>query len=176
MKILAIESSCDETAAAVVQEEVILSNVVATQMKVHAEHGGVVPELAAREHLSNVLPVVNQALSDAGMSAKNLDWIAATQGPGLPPALMVGYQAAQHMAFALGMPLWGCSTTKRIFTLPGSTLKRPASRPRPSSPISVWWSAVATPCWCGYELPWIMGWWGLPSMMRRVNVSTRPPK
>ncbi len=107
MKILAIESSCDETAAAVVQEGVILSNVVATQMKVHAEYGGVVPELAAREHLSNVLPVVNQALSDAGMSAKNLDWIAATQGPGLPPALMVGYQAAQHMAFALGMPLLG---------------------------------------------------------------------
>ena len=79
MKILAIESSCDETAAAVVQEGVILSNVVATQMKVHAEYGGVVPELAAREHLSNVLPVVNQALSDAGMSAKNLAWIAATR-------------------------------------------------------------------------------------------------
>ena len=107
MKILAIESSCDEAAAAVVQEGVILSNVVATQMKVHAEYGGVVPELAAREHLSNVLPVVNQALSDAGMSAKDLDWIAATQGPGLPPALMVGYQAAQHMAFALGIPLLG---------------------------------------------------------------------
>ena len=111
-------------AAAVVQEGVILSNVVATQMKVHAGDGGVVPELAAREHLSNVLPVVNQALSDAGMSAKNLDWIAATR-PGLPPALMVGYQAAQHMAFALGMPLLGCSTTKRIFTSPDPPRRGP---------------------------------------------------
>ena len=107
MKILAIESSCDETAAAVIKDECILSDPVASQIKLHTEYGGVVPELAAREHLKNILPVVRQALSEAGMHATELNWIAATQGPGLPPALMVGYQVAQNLAFALDLPFIG---------------------------------------------------------------------
>jgi len=107
MKLLAIESSCDETAAAVIQDGRILSNVVASQIRLHTQYGGVVPELAAREHLANLVPVVQQSLAEAEIRADDLDWVSATQGPGLPPALMVGYQAAQHMAFALGIPLLG---------------------------------------------------------------------
>ena len=107
MKLLAIESSCDETAAAVIQDGRILSNVVASQIRLHTQYGGVVPELAAREHLANLVPVVQQSLAEAEIRADELDWVSATQGPGLPPALMVGYQAAQHMAFALGIPLLG---------------------------------------------------------------------
>ncbi|MEK9862003.1 MAG: tRNA (adenosine(37)-N6)-threonylcarbamoyltransferase complex transferase subunit TsaD, partial [Verrucomicrobiota bacterium] len=96
MKLLAIESSCDETAAAVIQDGRILSNVVASQIRLHTQYGGVVPELAAREHLANLVPVVQQSLAEAEIRADDLDWVSATQGPGLPPALMVGYQAAQH--------------------------------------------------------------------------------
>jgi N6-L-threonylcarbamoyladenine synthase len=107
MNILGIESSCDETAAAVVANGRILSDPVASQIKLHAEYGGVVPELAAREHLNHVLPVVRQALDEAVVRADELDWIAATQGPGLPPALMVGYHVAQSLAFALDKPFIG---------------------------------------------------------------------
>ena len=87
MEILAIETSCDETSAAVVRRGVILSNVVSSQIQLHAEYGGVVPELAAREHLKNLQPVVQAALREAGVTATELDAVAATQGPGLPTAL-----------------------------------------------------------------------------------------
>ena len=107
MKIFAVESSCDETSAAVVIDGVVLANVVSSQVKLHAEYGGVVPELAAREHLRNLLPVARAALTDAGLAANDIDAIAATQGPGLPAALLVGFQAAQTYAFALGKPFVG---------------------------------------------------------------------
>jgi N6-L-threonylcarbamoyladenine synthase len=107
MNLLAIESSCDETAASVIRDGRILSDPVATQVQLHAEYGGVVPELAAREHLKNVLPVLDRALSDAELKVRDMDWICATQGPGLPPALMVGYQVGRHLAFALGRPFLG---------------------------------------------------------------------
>jgi N6-L-threonylcarbamoyladenine synthase len=107
MTLLALETSCDETSAAVVRDGIVLSNVVASQIKLHAEYGGVVPELATREHLRNLQPITETALREAGMSAGELDAIAATQGPGLPAALMVGLKAAQAMAFALGKPFIG---------------------------------------------------------------------
>ncbi|HEY5232806.1 MAG TPA: tRNA (adenosine(37)-N6)-threonylcarbamoyltransferase complex transferase subunit TsaD [Verrucomicrobiae bacterium] len=107
MTILAIETSCDETSAAAVRDGKILSNVVSSQTKLHAEYGGVVPELAAREHLRNLIPVVKSALVKAGISAGQLDAIAATQGPGLPNALLVGFKAAQAVAFALNKPFAG---------------------------------------------------------------------
>src|SRR3954470_10026578 len=97
--LLAIETSCDETSAAVIDRGRVLANVVSSQIKLHAEYGGVVPELAAREHLRNLIPVTQSALSEAGISAAQLDAVAATQGPGLPNALMVGFKAAQAMAF-----------------------------------------------------------------------------
>jgi len=107
MTILAIETSCDETSAAVVRDGKILSNAVSSQVELHAEYGGVVPELAAREHLKNLLPVARAALNDAKISAGQLDAVAATQGPGLPTALLVGLKATQAVAFALRKPFVG---------------------------------------------------------------------
>jgi N6-L-threonylcarbamoyladenine synthase len=100
MTLLAIETSCDETSAAVVKDGRVLSNVVSSQVKLHAEYGGVVPELATREHLRNLVPVTQTALREADVEFQELDAIAATRGPGLPSALMVGCKAAQAMAFA----------------------------------------------------------------------------
>jgi len=107
MPLLAIETSCDETSAAVVHQGRVLSNVVSSQISLHAEYGGVVPELAAREHLRNLLPVARAALGEASVTADQLDAVAATRGPGLPSALMVGFRAAQAAAFVLGRPFLG---------------------------------------------------------------------
>ena len=107
MIVLGIESSCDETSAAVVTGGVIRSNVVSSQLKLHAEYGGVVPELATREHLRNLIPVAQAALHQAGVVPGELTAIAATQGPGLPNALLIGLKAAQGMAFALEKPFIG---------------------------------------------------------------------
>ena len=107
MTLLALETSCDETSAAVVRDGKILSNTVSSQIKLHAEYGGVVPELAAREHLKNLLPVAQAALDEAGVAATQLDAVAATQGPGLAIALLVGFKAAQAVAFALNKPFIG---------------------------------------------------------------------
>ena len=107
MTILAIETSCDETSAAIVRDGNILSSIVSSQIKLHAEYGGVVPELAAREHLRNLIPVTRAALQKARVDADQLDAVAATQGPGLPTALLVGFKAAQAVAFALEKPFLG---------------------------------------------------------------------
>jgi N6-L-threonylcarbamoyladenine synthase len=104
--ILGIESSCDETAAAVVRSgEEVISNVVASQIAVHQPYGGVVPELASREHLRAIVPVVRQALADAGRNYESIDALAVTQGPGLAGALLVGISYAKALAFALEKPL-----------------------------------------------------------------------
>ena len=106
MRLLAIETSCDETAAAVVEDgRHILSNVVSTQTAIHAPFGGVVPELASRHHLENICPVVSQAMADAGLEYANLDAVAVTQGPGLVGSLLVGLQVAKAIAFVHGKPL-----------------------------------------------------------------------
>lgn len=102
--ILAIESSCDETAAAVICHGNIVSNVVATQ-SVHAQYGGVVPELASRAHTQLLVPAVRQALQAAGLVQHRLDAVAFTQGPGLLGSLLVGTSFAKAMAFGLGLPL-----------------------------------------------------------------------
>src|SRR5581483_5230060 len=104
--ILGIESSCDETAAAVVRSgEDMMSNVVFSQIAIHQQYGGVVPELALREHLRAILPVVRKALADAGRTYETVDAIAVTQGPGLAGALLVGVSYAKALAFALSKPL-----------------------------------------------------------------------
>ena len=107
MPLLAIETSCDETSVAVVHHGRVLSNIVSSQIRLHAEYGGVVPELAAREHLRNLVPVARMALREAGVPTEQLDAVAATRGPGLPSALMVGLKAAQAMAFVLRRPFLG---------------------------------------------------------------------
>ena len=107
MTLLAIETSCDETSVAVVRDGKVLSNTVSSQIQIHAEYGGVVPELAAREHLRNLMPVTQAALQAAQLQPDQLDAVAATQGPGLPTALLVGFKAAQAIAFALRKPFLG---------------------------------------------------------------------
>src|SRR5215467_7402583 len=104
--ILGIESSCDETAAAVVRSgEQLVSNIVASQIATHQPYGGVVPELASREHLRAIVPVVRQALAEANHTYESVDAIAVTQGPGLAGALLVGISYAKALAFALDKPL-----------------------------------------------------------------------
>jgi N6-L-threonylcarbamoyladenine synthase len=106
VRILGIESSCDETAAAVVADGlVILSSVVASQIDVHRKYGGVVPELASREHLRQIVPVVREAVEQAGMKLSEVDAIGVTQGPGLVGALLVGITYGKTLAQALGKPL-----------------------------------------------------------------------
>ena len=102
--ILAIESSCDDTSAAVIRDGVLLSNVIAGQ-KVHEEFGGVVPELASRAHQQNILPVVDTALKRAGVEKSDLSAIAFTRGPGLLGSLLVGTSFAKGLALSLGIPL-----------------------------------------------------------------------
>ncbi len=106
VRILGIESSCDETAAAVVENaEVVLSSVVASQMTTHGKYGGVVPELASREHLRAIVPVVREALGLAGARLEDLAAIAVTTGPGLVGSLLVGMTYAKSLSFASGVPL-----------------------------------------------------------------------
>jgi N6-L-threonylcarbamoyladenine synthase len=108
MLVLGIESSCDETAAAVVRDgRGMVSSVISSQIEVHKRFGGVVPELASREHLDKIVPVVEEALSRARVKPPELDGIAVTQGPGLVGSLLVGLSYAKAMAYALGKPLVG---------------------------------------------------------------------
>lgn len=108
MLVLGLESSCDETAAAVVEDgRVARSDVVASQIDVHARYGGVVPELASRAHVVNVVPVLEDALAKAGVTLDDIDGVAVTRGPGLVGALLVALQAGKAIAFARKLPLIG---------------------------------------------------------------------
>ena len=107
MLVLGIESSCDETAAAVLADGTLRSNVVESQDPIHGRYGGVVPELASRRHLEVVLPVVARALDDAGVRLPDLDGIAVTHGPGLVGSLLVGLSVAKAFAYAHRLPLVG---------------------------------------------------------------------
>jgi N6-L-threonylcarbamoyladenine synthase len=105
---LAIESSCDETAAAVIEDgRVARSSVVASQVDLHAKYGGVVPEVASRQHLRKIVPVISEALESAGCTLDDIDAVAGTRGPGLAGSLLVGYNAAKAIAFGRGLPFIG---------------------------------------------------------------------
>lgn len=107
-RILGIESSCDETAAAVVENgRVILSNMVASQVELHARYGGVFPEVASREHIRSIYPIVEGALQEAHLKLADIDAIAVTRGPGLPGSLVVGLNVAKGLALGTGLPLVG---------------------------------------------------------------------
>jgi N6-L-threonylcarbamoyladenine synthase len=110
IRILGIETSCDETAAAVVENgRLILSSIVASQIELHAQFGGVFPEVASRQHIKTIYPVIDQALHQAHMTLNDLDAIAVTRGPGLPGSLVVGMNAAKGLALARGLPIIGIS-------------------------------------------------------------------
>ncbi|HBT20765.1 MAG TPA: tRNA (adenosine(37)-N6)-threonylcarbamoyltransferase complex transferase subunit TsaD [Peptococcaceae bacterium] len=107
-KILAIETSCDETSAAIVADgKYILSNIVSSQVQYHKEFGGVVPEIASRKHMENIVPVVRKAFLEAGCDLSDIDAVAVTHGPGLVGALLVGLSFGKAAAYALGVPLIG---------------------------------------------------------------------
>jgi len=113
MNILAIETSCDETAASVVNDaNIVLSNVIVSQMNIHAAFGGVVPEVASRHHVISVHKVIEQALLEAQLSPRDIDVVAVTQGPGLIGALMVGINAAKAFAYLHNIPLLGVDHLK----------------------------------------------------------------
>ena len=108
MNVLGIESSCDETSAAVVRDGGhVLSNVIASQVELHARYGGIVPEVASRQHLLQITPIIVQALEQAGVTWEEIDAVAVTSGPGLAGALLVGVNAAKAIALARGLPLVG---------------------------------------------------------------------
>jgi N6-L-threonylcarbamoyladenine synthase len=108
MKILGIETSCDETAVAVVADGVrILSNQIASQVEIHARYGGIVPEVASRQHILAIIPVLNQAMAEAKTTWSNLDGIAVTTGPGLAGSLLVGVNVAKAIALAHSLPITG---------------------------------------------------------------------
>jgi len=107
MIILGIESSCDETSAAVVNNGIIYSNIVASQISVHAEYGGVVPEIASRKHIEAINPVIRKALLDADMKLKSIQGIAVTCGPGLIGSLLIGLSTAKAIAYSLKIPFVG---------------------------------------------------------------------
>ena len=108
MLVLGVESSCDDTAAAVLQDgRTILANLVSSQDRVHGPYGGVVPELASRQHIQSVLPIVDSALKQAGRSLKDIDGIAVTYGPGLVGSLLVGLSLVKGMSFRTGIPYVG---------------------------------------------------------------------
>jgi len=108
MLVLGLESSCDETAAAVVEDgRRVLADVVASQVKVHARYGGVVPELASRHHVVNVVPVLDAALAEARLTLDDIDGVAVTNGPGLVTALLIALQTAKAIAYAKGIPIVG---------------------------------------------------------------------
>jgi len=108
MLVLGIESSCDETAAAVISDgSKALSNVIASQIDIHGRYGGVVPEIASRKHMEAIIPVTQQALDDAGVSMSDIEGVAATRGPGLVGSLLVGLSVAKAMACAADIPFVG---------------------------------------------------------------------
>jgi len=108
MKILGIESSCDETAAAIVEDGTrILSNAISSQVELHRRYGGIVPEVASRQHLLSCMPILEQALEDAGVSPGEIEAIAVTHGPGLAGSLLVGVNLAKALSLAWGLPLIG---------------------------------------------------------------------
>ncbi len=145
MIILGIETSCDETAAAVVRHgKEVLSSVVASQVSIHSPYGGVVPELASRKHLEYIIPVIESALEKAGVSGEELDALAVTQGPGLVGALLVGLSAAKAMAYALGKPLIA------VNHLDGHIQAAFLSCNMPEAPLFAWWCPEAIPPFTGW--------------------------
>src|SRR3972149_6384629 len=107
-RVLAVETSCDETACAIIENgRALLSSVVASQMEIHARYGGVFPEVASRQHVLSITPVVEQALAQAHLTLKDIDALAVTQGPGLAGSLVVGVNMAKGLALGTGLPLVG---------------------------------------------------------------------
>ena len=112
MKILGIESSCDECSAAIIEDGKVLSHIIASQIPLHAKYGGVVPELASRAHIVDIVEVLRGAFREAGVTPEQIDGVAVTQGPGLIGSLLVGLEAAKAFAYVRNIPLVGVHNTE----------------------------------------------------------------
>ena len=135
-RILGIETSCDETAAAVIENgHTILSNVVASQVDLHAQFGGVFPEVASRQHIRKIYPVVQAALQQAHMTLRQVDAIAVTRGPGLPGSLVVGINAAKGLAMGADLPLLGINHLEGHFYSAWLDAAQDEDSPQPSFPL-----------------------------------------
>ena len=137
IRILGIESSCDETAAAVIQNgRVMLSNVVATQIAIHQKYGGVFPEVASRQHIRTIYAILDQALEQAHLSLNDIDAIAVTRGPGLAGSLVVGLNAAKGLALGRGLPLIGVNHLEgHIYSAWVYPQDTPLPSPAPTFPL-----------------------------------------
>jgi N6-L-threonylcarbamoyladenine synthase len=134
MKVLGIETSCDETAVAVVEDGVkILSNRIASQIDIHARYGGVVPEVASRQHLLAIVPLLQQAMSEAGADWGNIDGVAVTNGPGLAGSLIVGTNTAKAIAFARNLPFTAVNHLEGHIC--ANWLQTPEGHPEPAFPL-----------------------------------------
>ena len=135
MLVLGLESSCDETAAAVLKDGVVLSNLIRSQVDIHCQYGGVVPEIASRAHLEAVDVISREALSAAGVTLADLDGIAVTQGPGLVGALLVALNFAKGLSLATGLPLTGVNHVKAHALSPFMVMPEEAAPPPPPFPM-----------------------------------------
>jgi len=134
-RILAIETSCDETACAVIENgRALLASTVASQMEMHARFGGVYPEVASRQHVLSIIPVVEQTLVQSNITLKDIDAIAVTRGPGLAGSLVVGMNMAKGLALGAGLPIVGVNHLEDTSTLHGSTTQANRSRLNRNSP------------------------------------------
>lgn len=143
-RILGVETSCDETAAAVVEDgRLLLSNLVASQAELHAKYGGVFPEVASRQHIRTIYTVIQEALKEAHLELSDIDAIAVTRGPGLPGSLVVGMNTAKGISLASGKPLIGINHLEaHIYSAwldwqPGQTYASPSGKAKPQFPLAV---------------------------------------
>ncbi len=137
-RILAIETSCDETACAIVEQgRILLGSAVASQMEIHARYGGVYPEVASRQHVLSIIPVIEEALAKSHLTLQELDAIAVTRGPGLAGSLVVGVNAAKGLALSLGLPLIGVNHMEGHLYSPWVYKAGEERSPEPQFPIMV---------------------------------------
>ena len=170
MRVLGLETSCDETAAAVVEDgRRALSDVVSTQVDIHRRWGGVVPELASRNHVVQVLPLVDEALRRAGCTLEDLDLIAVTRGPGLLGALLVGVQLGKSLSVATGVPLVG------VNHLEGHLLAARLLPVPPEPPFLALSSRAATPASTRCGTSGSTAGWAAPGTMPPARPTTRWP-
>lgn len=170
MRVLGLETSCDETGVALYDSERgLLADALFSQIDLHRVYGGVVPELASRDHVKRMLPLIRQVLDESGCTPADIDAIAYTAGPGLVGALLVGASCAQAMAFAWGVPAVGVHHMEGHLLAPMLKSSHRGSR---SSPC---WFPAVTPSWCGWTVSaatsCLANRWTMPP----AKPSTRPP-
>ena len=171
MLVLGLETSCDETGVALYDSERgLLADALFSQIDLHRAYGGVVPELASRDHVKRMLPLIRQVLAEADCVPTEIDAIAYTAGPGLVGALLVGASCAQALAFAWGIPALG------VHHMEGHLLAPMLEEQPPSSRSSLCWSRAVTRSWCAWMASVNTSCSARRSTTPQARRSTRPPR